>query len=101
MLNQAFDWLLSADLGQTLREKGIEVKAEIRTWPPDNAALIADFDSQHAVGRITCWNFGACDIEVLRRTDGETTHYRRLDKTSLTDLNLQIVPFLDAMVAQD
>lgn len=97
MLEQILNWLSSQEGSRTLLISGVQVKADVRYWPPDSSALVADFDSRTSMGRITIWGTGACEIEVLRIEDGMTIYRRSRTETSFDDFRVELTLFLETM----
>jgi hypothetical protein len=56
--------------------------------PTANAALRLDFDSVEAIGRVTAWVSGACDLEVLEVASGQTVLWEHHEVASSEDFQL-------------
>lgn len=58
-----------------------DVRERSRT---DKPAVVADFDTASAIGRINVWVSGEADFEVLRRSDGKHAFLRHEVVSSLS-----------------
>jgi hypothetical protein len=69
--------------------------------PTDNTAMCLDFESPIHLGRITAWESGECDIEVLEAASGETVlfeHHQASNEGEFHELLAKLVVFMrDAM----
>ena len=83
-LRKLVDWFNAQEVH--LKRKGVRLNIRRPTQETDNNALYIDADSSDYMGRMTCWESGACDWEILRVKTGETIYYQRRDIDSLQDL---------------
>ena len=57
-----------------LRKRGIETDLISEPTLTDNPAIFADHLSSTKMGRVTVWNTGAIDIEILDQFTGQTDY---------------------------
>lgn len=83
------------DLGVTL--------AEVRERHAYVPSADADFDSTLAIGRISAWESGEIDFEVLRRKDGTDVLFRHEKISRLDEFTLEeaYADFLRRMLNPD
>lgn len=66
---------------EELRKMGIETNLISEPTMTDNPAIFADHLSSTKMGRVTVWNSGAIDIEVLDQFTGQTVLNKHLEIT--------------------
>ena len=98
MLDDALNWLSSPEFQKAMRDGGVTLAgAEVRSWTENSASLVADFETPHTIGRITCWSFGSCELEVVRLRDEKQLYSRNYTETSLADFKTRATSFVGAM----
>jgi hypothetical protein len=80
-LDQVIAWIRSMD--GLLAERGI-ILAGIKTNERHKPSVVADFDSEGALGRISAWVSGELVFEVLSRQTGEFIHFQHEHLTNTT-----------------
>ena len=67
-------------------------KIHISPTDSPNPSLSIDHDARSAIGRITIWESGEMDVEVIRKSTGERSfwHHYELDvESNISDLLLE------------
>jgi hypothetical protein len=89
------EFLSSPEFRTQLVELGVVVGVQLPDGP--STVLVADFDSELAMGRITLWDNGGCHLQVIRLADGVTTYERNLSDVTFDGFKSEIPPFLSVM----
>ena len=86
VLNRDFD-RFEGGLQDLCRRLGLKYEVAY-CEPTANTALRLDFDSVEAIGRVTVWVSGACDLEVLEVASGQTVLSEHDEVASSEDLQV-------------
>src|SRR5437879_3653998 len=91
---QEKEFLSSPEFRTQLVELGVVIEIQV---PKPSTVLVADFDSETVMGRVTRWDNGGCHLQVIRLADGVTTYERNLSDVTFDGFKSEIPSFLAAM----
>jgi hypothetical protein len=64
---------------EELLNKGIATDSISEPTLTDNPAIFADHLSSTRMGRVTVWNSGSIEIEIVEQNTSETVYYQHLE----------------------
>lgn len=85
-------WLDSRS--QALAERDIAVMLS-NSSAEDSASSGIDFDSRERVGRVTAWEAGHCDLEVLEAKTGDQISWSHQDGVGVCDIDDLLDRFIE------
>jgi hypothetical protein len=85
-VDEVINWLESR---REQIEEARVICASIRSRQLHTPAVVADFDTEARIGRITMWMTGETEFEVLRTSDGTDAFLRHVSVANLRDGELQ------------
>ena len=97
MLNKFIDW---AQRVASERATGIQVAIVTVGAESDNRAARLDIDTAESVARITCWESGDFDAEILELKTDRQIYLRRGVLDVHESLSRQFQPLFDALGVQ-
>ena len=84
---------------EELLNRGIETDLILEPTLTDNPAIFADHFSSTKMGRVTVWNSGSIDIEILDKFSGDTVFYKHLEiKVKDPHIEFVLKEYFDCLV---
>ncbi|MEO2075981.1 MAG: hypothetical protein ABGX20_11485 [Bacillus sp. (in: firmicutes)] len=84
---------------EELLKRGIKTDLILEPTMTDNSAIYADHISSGRMGRVTVWNSGLIDMEILDQNSGETIFYTHLEiRETNPQINCVLKEYFDRLV---
>jgi hypothetical protein len=74
----------------------ISVKRNTQDIP--KTSVVVDMESPSCLGRVTCWDSGECDIDVIHSDTDEQLIYKYFVVAKPTDLDPYLAEYIQAML---
>lgn len=100
MIETLNNWL--AESGAELEALGITAELEHAPTDRSKSAAWIDLASVTAIGRLTVWETGECEIQIAKKRSGDvrTEHHDLQSDSDLLDILGKLVRRLDSLVEE-